>query len=45
MALCEQCGNFDDQEIENDDGIFHLGRRPKRRKVINLTYISIGMGI
>ena len=32
MALCEQCGNFDDQEIENDYGIFHLGKRPKRRK-------------
>ena len=32
MALCEQCGNFDDQEIENDDGCFHLGKRPKRRK-------------
>ena len=32
MALCEQCGNFDDQEIENDHGIFHLGKRPKRRK-------------
>ena len=31
MALCEQCGNFDDQEIENDHGIFHLGKRPKRR--------------
>ena len=29
MALCEQCGNFDDQEIENDDGCFHLGKRPK----------------
>ena len=32
MALCEQCGNFDDQEIENDYGCFHLGKRPKRRK-------------
>ena len=32
MALCEQCGNFDDQEIENDDGCFHLGKKPKRRK-------------
>ena len=32
MALCEQCGNFDDNEVENDDGIFHLGKRPKRRK-------------
>ena len=32
MAQCEQCGNFDDQEIENDDGIFDLGKRPKRRK-------------
>ena len=32
MALCDQCGNFDDQEIENDDGCFHLGKRPKRRK-------------
>ena len=31
MAQCEQCGNFDDQEIENDDGIFDLGKRPKRR--------------
>ena len=31
MALCEQCGNFDDNEVENDDGIFHLGKRPKRR--------------
>ena len=31
MALCEQCGNFDDQEIENDYGCFHLGKRPKRR--------------
>ena len=31
MALCEQCGNFDDQEVENDYGIFHLGKRPKRR--------------
>ena len=29
MALCEKCGNFDDQEIENDDGCFHLGKRPK----------------
>ena len=26
MALCEQCGNFDDQEIENDHGVFHLQR-------------------
>ena len=32
MALCNVCGNFDDQEIENDDGCFHLGKRPKRRK-------------
>ena len=32
MALCDQCGNFDDQEIENDYGCFHLGKRPKRRK-------------
>ena len=32
MALCEQCGNFDDNEVENDYGIFHLGKRPKRRK-------------
>ena len=32
MALCDECGNFDDQEIENDDGCFHLGKRPKRRK-------------
>ena len=32
MALCCNCGNFDDQEIENDFGCFHLGRRPKRRK-------------
>ena len=32
MAQCEQCGNFDDQEIENDDGVFDLGKRPKRRK-------------
>ena len=32
MALCEQCGNFDDNEVENDDAIFHLGKRPKRRK-------------
>ena len=31
MALCEQCGNFDDNEVENDYGIFHLGKRPKRR--------------
>ena len=31
MALCDQCGNFDDQEIENDHGVFHLGKRPKRR--------------
>ena len=31
MALCEQCGNFDAQEIENDHGVFHLGKRPKRR--------------
>ena len=30
MALCDVCGNFDDQEIEN--GCFHLGKRPKRRK-------------
>ena len=29
MALCNKCGNFDDQEIENDDGCFHLGKRPK----------------
>ena len=29
MALCDKCGNFDDQEIENDDGCFHLGKRPK----------------
>ena len=32
MALCDVCGNFDDQEIENDDGCFHLGISPKRRK-------------
>ena len=32
MALCNVCGNFDDQEIQNDDGCFHLGKRPKRRK-------------
>ncbi len=32
MALCCNCGNFDDQEIENDFGCFHLGKRPKRRK-------------
>ena len=32
MAQCEQCGNFDDQEIENDYGVFDLGKRPKRRK-------------
>ena len=32
MALCDLCGNFDDQEIENDYGCFHLGKRPKRRK-------------
>ena len=32
MALCDQCGNFDDQEIENDHGVFHLGKRPKRRE-------------
>ena len=32
MALCDKCGNFDDQEIENDDGCFHLGKRPKRIK-------------
>ena len=32
MALCNVCGNFDDQEIENDHGCFHLGKRPKRRK-------------
>ena len=31
MALCEQCGNFDDNEVENDYGVFHLGKRPKRR--------------
>ena len=31
MALCDQCGNFDDQEIENDHGVFQLGKRPKRR--------------
>ena len=29
MALCNKCGNFDDQEIENDAGCFHLGKRPK----------------
>ena len=32
MAICCNCGNFDDQEIENDFGCFHLGKRPKRRK-------------
>ena len=32
MAICCNCGNFDDQEIENDDGCFFLGKRPKRRK-------------
>ena len=32
MALWEQCGNFDDNEVENDYGIFDLGKRPKRRK-------------
>ena len=32
MALRDQCGNFDDQEIENDDGCFHLGKRPRRSK-------------
>ena len=31
-AKCDRCGNFDDQEIENDDGCFFLGKRPKRRK-------------
>ena len=41
MALCEQCGNFDDQEIENDDGCFHLGKRPKRRKGYQPEYSSL----
>ena len=32
MAICCNCGNFDDQEIETDDGCFFLGKSPKRRK-------------
>ena len=42
MALCEQCGNFDDNEVENDYGIFDLGKRPKRRKAYQPTFIFTG---
>ena len=45
MALCEQCGNFDDNEVENDYGIFHLGKRPKRRKGYPPALISTGTEI
>ena len=45
MALCDVCGNFDDQEIETTTAVFISAKAPNAGKVINPTYISTGTEI